>query len=339
MSLHDVFTGPNRDYAVNLIRTICALAGPSSIIDDARADLRDHGVLAALKGHDSGPVFDWLMSVLSFQGVSDTVAAQYMNEHGRATWAAISRNLELQPACPKLASYWQFYDCRYHKGSRTCAEPDHLPDCPLPTYDLRNGRLNQTAFSLHLFARDVADGDLVGWIDKRLAEADLAPDPADRLARLRNALLEPLRHVYGTSDKVWSMALATLLLGAGLTRKRWVEVGGSMVAIDTLVHNFLHRAGILQRLEANHLYGPACYGPTGCAEVIGLVADCIDAGQFNLDYPRVFPRFVQSAIWRYCAQTQLDVCNGNQIDDSSSCANEYCRVFEQCDRVPLRSAV
>ena len=250
MSLHDAFQGTNRDYAVNVIHTICALAGPTSLIDDARDDLQQHGVLAAIKSHDAGMLFDWLMSVLSYQGVSDAVATQYMDEHGRATWAAISR---VRPACPKLASYWQFYDCRYHKGSRTCAEPDHLPDCPLPTYDLRNGRLNQTAFSLYLFIRDVAGGDLVAWIDARLAYADSEHDGPDRLARLRNALLEPLRHVYGTSDKVWSMALATLLLGAGRTRKRWAEVGGSMIAIDTLVHNLLHRTGILQRLDAEHL--------------------------------------------------------------------------------------
>ena len=37
--------------------------------------------------------------------------------------------------------------------------------CPLPSHDLRNGRLNQTAYSLFLFIRDIADGDLIGWID------------------------------------------------------------------------------------------------------------------------------------------------------------------------------
>jgi hypothetical protein len=40
------------------------------------------------------------------------------------------------------------------------AEPDHFPACPLPTHDLRNGRLNQAAYSLFLFMRDVANGDL-----------------------------------------------------------------------------------------------------------------------------------------------------------------------------------
>lgn len=89
--------------------------------------------------------------------------------------------------------------------------------------------------------------------DDRLAEAD-DPTASDRLAQMREALLGPLRNVVGVSDKVWNMTLASLLLGAGAGRPRWLEVGGSMVAIDTLVHNFLHRTGILWRLNASHPY-------------------------------------------------------------------------------------
>ena len=73
---------------------------------------------------------------------------------------------------PEAQSYWHFHGCRYDKGSRTCAEPDHIRGCPVPSHDLRNGRLNQTAYSLYLFIRDIADGDLVGWIDRQLREAD-----------------------------------------------------------------------------------------------------------------------------------------------------------------------
>ena len=51
------------------------------------------------------------------------------------------------------------------------------------------------------------------------------------------------------------MALSCLLLGAPKKMGLWIEVGGSMIAIDTLVHNFLHRTGILHRFNANHLYG------------------------------------------------------------------------------------
>jgi hypothetical protein len=177
---------------------------------------------------------------------------------------------------------------------------------------------------------------LVAWIDHQLAEAD-DPTAPDRLAQMREALLGPLRNVVGVSDRVWSMTLASLLLGAGSGRPRWTEVGGSLVAVDTLVHNFLHRTGILWRLNASHPYGPGCYRPLGCAKVLETVARQIDARQFNAHFPATFPRFVQNAVWRYCGQTEFDVCNGNKIDDRTGCNNVYCRIRSRCDRVPLYS--
>jgi hypothetical protein len=153
---------------------------------------------------------------------------------------------------------------------------------------------------------------------------------------MQASLIDPLRQVYGLSDKVLTMALSCILLGAPKRMRLWIEVGGSMIAIDTLVHNFLHRTGILARFKANHQYGVACYRPGGCAEIIQVVAEHIDARQFNPFFPKVFPRFVQHAIWRYCSQNGLDVCNGNQIDDRARCANKHCRVRLMCDRVVLR---
>ena len=152
------------------------------------------------------------------------------------------------------------------------------------------------------------------------------------------ALIEPMREIYGVSDKVLAMALSSLLLGAPKKMVLWTEVGGSMIAIDTLVHNFLHRTGILARFNANHLYGAACYRPGGCADIIQAVAERIDARQFNPSFPQTFPRFVQHAIWQYCSQSGLDVCNGNRIDDAKRCDNMDCRVRLMCDRVALRRA-
>ena len=165
---------------------------------------------------------------------------------------------------------------------------------------MRNGHLNQTAYSLFLFIRDIVDGDLIGWIDAQLAAANSPPGPA-RLARMAAALIEPMREIYGVSDKVLAMALSSLLLGAPKKMGLWIEVGGSMIAIDTLVHNFLHRTGILARFNAKHLYGAACYRPGGCADIIQAVAERIDARQFNPAFPATFPRFVQYAVWRYCS--------------------------------------
>jgi hypothetical protein len=70
---------------------------------------------------------------------------------------------------------------------------------------------------------------------------------------------------------------------------------------------------------------------------LGLLAASIDAREFNPAFPATFPRFVQSAIWRYCAEKGLDVCNGNRIDDDTRCDNGHCQLFRRCDRIALRS--
>ena len=328
----ETHSNPNLAYAVQLVHAICCLAGSASYLDDIRSDLRDCGVSRAVRDHHSPVLFDWLVEALSFQGISDAVAAGYMAEHGSVRWADIAEALARGPSCPKLGGYWRFYDCRYHKGSGTCSEPGHIDACPLPRHQLRNGHLNQMAYSLSLFMRDVADDDFVGWIDRQLRAVD--PQSPDRLAARREAIIGPLRNVYGVSDKVLAMALSSLLLGAGKRRPLWLEVGATFVAVDT--HNFLHRTGILQRFCADHPYGDRCYRPGGCAGILGLLAANVDAREFNPAFPATFPRFVQSAIWHYCAENGLDVCNGNRIDDDTRCDNRHCQLFRRCDRIALR---
>jgi hypothetical protein len=319
------------DHATRLILQVCQLAGSASFVDDARESLAAEGVPAAVRTGNTAVLFDWLVSILSYQGIADQIAFDYMERHGRAAWQVIESDLRRRPSCPKLRSYWHFHGCQYNKTRYTCAEPDHLAKCPLPNQWLRNGRLNQTAYALHLFIRDIAGGDLVGWIDRRLSAAAKQPGP-DRPARLRMALLDPLKEIHGVSDKVLMLALSNLFVGAPGRRRRWLEVGGSMIAVDTLVHNFLHRTGILHRFRADHAYGLACYRPGGCAEIIETIAHQIDATQFNRRFPRTFPRFVQYAIWRYCSQQGLDICNGNQIDDRNRCRNKQCCLYNTCDR-------
>lgn len=197
--------------------------------------------------------------------------------------------------------------------------------------------MNQAAFSLALFIRDVCDGDLVRWIDRRLADADPGVNAFDRAAAMKDAVLSPLSEIYGVGPKVWSMLLADLLLGADPSRERWVSTGAAMIAIDSLVHNFLHRTGILRRLECEHPYGPACYSPEGCASVIGGLARRIDAREYNASYPANFPRFVQAAIWAFCAEGGYGICNGNKIDDRQRCDQRYCPAYSTCDRIVLRA--
>jgi hypothetical protein len=319
------------DYATRLIHQICCFAGSFDLVEE----FRDQDLIAAVAQYDTAALFDRLIHDFSFQGISDQIAANYMARHGQATWRSLRKNLSKRPSCPKLQTYWYFHACRYEKTTGTCAEPDHIAACPLPRHRLRNGHLNQLAYSLYLFIRDIADGDLVGWIDDRPAQAKNQTAP-DSLAKVCNALIEPLRNVYGISDKVLAMALSDILIGAAGVRPKWLQVGVQLIAVDTLVHNFLARAGILQRLKASHPYGPGCYQPGGCADIIRLVANRIDARQFNRSFPKVFPRFVQLAIWRYCSQQGLDICNGNRADDRHRCQNRHCRLYRLCDRVRLK---
>jgi hypothetical protein len=334
MDTKDARTNVNVAYAVRLVHATCCLAGSASYLEDIRTDLQRRGITRAIRDHDTRALFDWLIEILSFQGISDAVASGYIAQHGTVRCSDIADALSRRPSCPKLGGYWRFYGCQYQKGSHTCSELGHIDACPLPCHPLRNGRLNQMAYSLFLFIRDVADDDFVGWIDRQLGAAN--SQSPDRLGALREAIIGPLRNVYGVADKVLAMAMSSLLLSAG-TRRLWLEVGASFVAVDTLVHNFLHRTGILQRLSAGHPYGDRCYQPGGCAGILGLIAAHIDARQFNPAFPATFPRFVQSAIWRYCAENGLNVCNGNRIDDDTRCDNVHCQLFRRCDRIALRT--
>lgn len=306
-----------------------------SFLDEIDDEVRQAGLDRAVALGDTPPILDWLLSTFSFQGISDRVARDYINKHGTASSSDIETSLRSTPSCPKLRSYWHFEGCRYDKTSLTCSEPDHIDACPLPRPHLRNGRLNQTAYGFFLFVRDLTDGDLVGWMDRQLEGAQGATRAELEAAR-QEALIGPLRNVYGVSDKVLMMTLSTLLIGARNQRPIWFETGRAMIAVDTLVHAFLHRTGILQDCGIPHTYGVACYGRGGCAEIIRAVADRIDPRTLNRAFPQKFPRFVQNAIWRFCAGDGLNMCNGNRIDDRQACQISYCHLYQKCSRTPLK---
>jgi len=315
-------------HAVGLIYQTCCLAAAPELIGTTA----NPAMAKAIAKNDTAALYDMLVASFSYQGTSDVVAYNYMQRHGTPTCRRIEAELK-HVSCPKLGSYWQFDQCRYEKTKQTCSEPDHFGCCPLPTHMLRNGRLNQLAFSLYLFIRDIAAGDLVGWINRQLATV---PAPAYSTVARQEVLIGPLRNVYGVSDKVVAMALSGLLIAGSKRYPAWLEVGVGMVAVDTLVHNFLHRTGILDRFDASHPYGTRCYGPGGCADILQVVSRHLDAREFDPAFPAAFPRFIQSSVWRYCAIYGRDVCNGNRINDRLSCANIHCQIHGICDRIPLQ---
>lgn len=319
---------------MSVLRRVCAVAGSRDLIAEARADIQRNGLHRAVRDHDDGPIFQWLYRGFNFSGVSDAIAASFLERHGEASMAEVGRGID-QAQCAKLAHFENFTACGFQKTARRCAMPKLLRRCPVPQHDARNGRLAQAAYSLHLFMRDVAGGDFISWLDQRLADADAAA-LQHRGSRLAQSVAEPMLAINGVGAKLVTMCMSQLLLGGDPERERWVIAGANMIAIDTLVHNFLSRTGILKRFGSEHSYGTGCYSPSGCAAIIRSAASRIDRRRFNKDYPARFPRFVQFAIWRFCAQGGLAVCNGISIDDSRRCRNRGCELYDRCDRIALR---
>lgn len=319
---------------MSLVETVCALAGDDDLIGK-RTDPEINRLREAIQRCDTPFLYEYMMEAFSMQGISDTAAYSYMDRHGRVTWGEVEKAFSRNPYCKRLGSYWSFESCNFRKEAGSCGEPKLLGSCPLPKHDLRNGRINQTAYSLFLFIRDVANGDIVGWIDNRLRLVR-GRNPAEQRADVREVLVDPLCNLFGVANKLANMTLAHLLTAAPEDRLHWHVAGASMLAVDTLVHNFLHRTGMLCRLNSEHPYGLGCYAESGCADALTRIAHKIDARKFNPSFPKQFPRYVQYAIWRYCAQLELNVCNGNNIDDNARCENTSCAVFNLCDRLALR---
>jgi hypothetical protein len=319
--------------ATRFVEAICCITGSSSFVDDIRADRSPKGLHQAVIRRDTPGIFDWMVESVSFQGISNQVAANYLLQHGNVNWLEIEQALARGRSCPRLSSYWTYDSCRYDKTSVCCSEPEHLEACSVPRHPLRNGRLNQTAYSLYLFMRDIAQSDFPAWIDRAISSVKTEGSGSSQ--GLQDALVAPMRHIFGVSDKVLTMTLSELLMAAPKAKPVWFDVGSQMIVVDTLVHNFLHRSGILDDFGAAHAYGRACYQSGRCADILRHASSQIDARRFNPTFPRDFPRFIQHALWHYCALDGENICNGNKIDDRQSCRQIYCILYNECSKIAL----
>ena len=324
--------------AVELVRQVCLRSSlDHRFLDESSGDAEM--LRQAIRNRDTPALYDWLMAGFSLQGISDRIALDYIDRHGNATWDAIEAALANHRCnCPKLGGFDSYRQCGYRKTAALCREPDHLADCPVPVLHLRKGDLNQQAFSLYYFLRDRCGGDLVGFIERIFATIDAAGF-VDPVTAKHDQLMAEFTRIHAVSSKLAAMMLASLLMAGGGSRPDWRRVGQSMVTIDSLVHNFLHRTGILRAFDQSHLYSATCYGPRGCAAVINQLADRIDARQFHPSYPKRFPRLIEVAIWGFCAEAHDGICNGRVIDDRFPCTNADCPVGERCGRLPLRPII
>ena len=184
------------DHAVRVVHNVCCLAGAASLIDDNRADLRAEGIPSAIRRHDTATLFDWLTSALSYQGISDQVASDYMERHGRR------RGPISTPRLPPIPPAQSSRATGISTAAGTTKSAGHVqsPTTSTPV------RCRPTSYAMvgstSLFIRDVADGDLVGWIDRQVQDAD---DPAspNRLPDFAKLWLDRSGRSTGSRTRSW----------------------------------------------------------------------------------------------------------------------------------------
>jgi hypothetical protein len=92
------------DDVLYLVFEVCSIAGGRTLIDDARVDLASAGVIEAVKRRRAAAIFDWLIGVVSLQGISDAVALGYIEGHEAIRLTDINRALKREPGCPNCAA-------------------------------------------------------------------------------------------------------------------------------------------------------------------------------------------------------------------------------------------
>jgi hypothetical protein len=89
-----------------LILQVCHIAGTAAFTDDAGLGQKGKDLRNAIRSRNTAALFDHLVAALSYQGISDEVAKNFMDRYGIASWHVIEIALRTAPTCPKLRSYW-----------------------------------------------------------------------------------------------------------------------------------------------------------------------------------------------------------------------------------------
>jgi len=280
--------------------------------------------------HKSIKLYQYLLESFLLSGGGDqSNHGYYANQQRKPTFNRVKRALKTAH-CPKLATFETFKGCGYRKTTNKCNESAFLRFCPLPTFDMKRGNLNHMAFSLYFFLRDVAGRDFYTYVTEHFGQGQPS---SGAINTLLETFIGKVTTIANVGPKLAHMALSALFLCRypGWDYRR---VGLHMIAIDSLVHNFLHRTGILDSYQLDHPYGPRCHTQKGCLGVIQDFAKRIDCRQFNPTLPAHFPRFIQYHIWAHCGKNGENICNLNKCKPGDP--NPACVLHQQqlCAELP-----
>src|ERR1700736_3121717 len=92
--------------AVVLVRRVCHLPNNRSLVEETLANAAADGLIESVRSRDTGSLYAWLMDSFSYQGISDRIAADYIERNGNARWEEVQRAVDNRRCrCPKLAGF------------------------------------------------------------------------------------------------------------------------------------------------------------------------------------------------------------------------------------------
>ena len=115
-------------YSRNVIRSVCWLAGSPRLLND---QIKGSKLRTAIARSDTPALFDWLIAVCSYQGISDQAAESYLTKHGNVTWAAIQQSLAEPPVVPSCTASGSSADAATTRAGRPvlCRSCSRPADC------------------------------------------------------------------------------------------------------------------------------------------------------------------------------------------------------------------
>jgi hypothetical protein len=298
----------------------------ADLLEESSEEFLKPAIKDALDGKNA-KLFKFLIGAFKYVGGSDDIADTVWEQmNPKPTYYGIKRELE-SAKCPKLQSFSDFHGCGYSKNNQSCNEPQSFNKCPLPQYNMRNGKLNQMVFSVYLFLRDRCNEDFPGFVKEILGSPrQVEKLNEDELKAAIETLVGEMAQIFNVGRKLTNMTLSGLLYARN-GNWNYSRVYPHMVAVDTLVHEFLHRTGTLKLFGREHKYGEACHSPEGCVGVINDISRQIDCTRYSGEYPEYYPRMVQACIWKFCT----DSCNRNECKYDK--LDNLCEFFDWCEHL------
>jgi len=276
---------------------------------------------------DSKEIFKSLILYGQFQGIADKNAFSYLERHSSineiADFDTLKEGVKDSP-CPALKSFSAFRNCDYKKSEHNCRYGREF-GCILKELDCRKGSINIMIGSAFLFLKEYYQESMVNFIKEGAKHEDKKFFYTRELLKIRNI-----------GPQTASLFLTDLFNPFFFGYKVKGIDHNDFIVIDTLVHNFFHRTGILKALGREHNYNSEfCHTEEYCKGIILEIAQKVDIRDLLEDdnFQAFEPRLIQLCIWLQCADEGRK-CGGGVCNEKGPFCND-CNVELMCDKLMI----